>query len=659
MEKKKQSIFYLFQFLRRMLKYSLFLIIGLFGTALSAWTQMSSNDVLFENFEFRKFINAQGSSQITQKTSLQLAHSYYFLNDFENANIYFSKLDWNDEDLDFENRLFYANSLKNIGKIQEAKKEVQVYLDNFPKDKDAILLLEQIENYSNINNLSKAQILLYNLEKVNTPSAQFSPVFKDKRLFFVSENKSTTYSKSEIDYTENADELVYGKVARPETGIYSSDEQTVGETLIKSFEKYNVGAFCWSASDNLWFLTLTQKATNWGKIHQYAPRIYTWKEGEETPKKLKIKGVKGGVGVGHPTISSDGKYLIFSLDNGKKGSDLYFSSKISDSKWTKPTRLSNQVNTIKDEVFPVFDGDSVLYFSSDGKLGFGGLDIYKITFKEGKIEGESQLLSKPFNTEADDYSVHFNDDLKTQGFVVSDRENGIGDADLYYFNTKTPWKLELQIKNEKGELVTNKELELKVNGIDFEVKKSKSGNYDKIELEPNSIVSINLSHSDSLISKEFKVPNTNGKDTSLIVLIWDKKEVIASVSNQQNGEILENQNLDLSKTKFNSIFFDFDKFSISKNYQQELNELVKYIKDNPNKILIVKTLADERGDVFYNLDLATKRAKEIYTFLVKKGINPKQIKLQSLGEAIYDEKCSPNCDESIHSKYRRADFEIR
>jgi len=89
MEKKKQSIFYLFQFLRRMLKYSLFLIIGLFGTALSAWTQMSSNDVLFENFEFRKFINAQGSSQITQKTSLQLAHSYYFLNDFENANIYF------------------------------------------------------------------------------------------------------------------------------------------------------------------------------------------------------------------------------------------------------------------------------------------------------------------------------------------------------------------------------------------------------------------------------------------------------------------------------------------------------------------------------------------------------------------------------------------
>ena len=74
---------------------------------------------------------------------------------------------------------------------------------------------------------------------------------------------------------------------------------------------------------------------------------------------------------------------------------------------------------------------------------------------------------------------------------------------------------------------------------------------------------------------------------------------------------------------------------------------------------IKEKLADERGDVVYNLDLATKRAKEIYTFLIKNGINPQQIKLQSLGEAIYDEKCSPNCDEIIHSKYRRADFEIR
>ena len=657
MEKKKQSLFYLFQFLRRMLKYTFLLSIGLFGTAINAWTQMSSNDVLYENFEFRKFIDAHGSSETTQKTSLQLAHSYYFLSDFENANAYFSKLDWSNEDLDLENHLFYANSLKNSGKIQEAQKEVKAYLSYYPKDKDALLLQEQIENYTKLYNLSKAQIILHNIEKVNTPSAQFSPVYKDEKLYFISENKTSTYSKSEIDYSEKEEDLVYGKVVRPETGIYLNGEQTDSESLIKSFEKFNVGAICWSNSDNSWLLTLNPKATNWGRMNQYAPRIYAWKEGDDTPKKLKIKGVKGGIGVGHPAISADGKFLVFSLDKGLNGSDLYISSKISDLKWSKPTKLSTQVNTIKDEVFPVIDGDSVLYFSSDGKLGFGGLDIYKIAFNEGKIEGEPQLLSKPFNTESDDYSVSFKDDLKTQGFVVSDRENGAGDADLYYFNTRIPWKLNLQIQNEKGEFVANKEVKVQVNGVDTQLKLLNSGGFEILQLEQNSSVSFKLSHSDSIITKEFKVPNTNGKDTSLLVLVWDKKVKIEDSKTNNESEL---QAVDLAKKyQFKSVYFDFNKFSIAKTYEQDLLNLVALLNDNPDKQVIVKTLSDERGDIFYNLELTTKRAKEIYAFLVNKGIDPKQIKLQSLGEAVYEEKCSPKCDESIHSKYRRADFEIR
>jgi outer membrane protein OmpA-like peptidoglycan-associated protein len=377
------------------------------------------------------------------------------------------------------------------------------------------------------------------------------------------------------------------------------------------------------------------------------------------PKKIKIKGVKGDVGIGHPAISLNGKYLIFSLDKGYNGCDLYISSKISNDKWTKPTKLSSQVNTIKDEVFPVIDGDSVLYFASDGKLGFGGLDIYKIKLKDGKIEGKTQLLEKPFNTESDDYSICFNDKHKTQGLIISDRVKGFGDADIYSFNTRIPWSLKIEIQNEKGELLTNKNVKVQVNGIDSELKQTDSGNFENLQLESNSMLTIKLSHEDSLITKEFTIPNSNGKDTSLVILVWESKKLIVPNTSQYDKEILENENVKETKSVFNSVYFEFDKFTISKNYQKELNELVKYIKENPNKIVVVKTLADERGDVFYNLELSTKRANEIYTFLIKKGINPQQIKLQSLGEAIYDEKCSPNCDESIHSKYRRADFEIR
>ena len=144
-----------------MLKYTFLLSIGLFGTTISAWTQMSSNDLLFDNFEFRKFINAQSNSKESQKVNLQLAHSYYFLNDFENANSYFSKLDWNDENLELDNHLFYANSLKNKAKIEEAKKEVQTYLTYYPKDKDALLLKEQIANYSKLSELIPRDFIIY------------------------------------------------------------------------------------------------------------------------------------------------------------------------------------------------------------------------------------------------------------------------------------------------------------------------------------------------------------------------------------------------------------------------------------------------------------------------------------------------------------------
>jgi outer membrane protein OmpA-like peptidoglycan-associated protein len=184
-----------------------------------------------------------------------------------------------------------------------------------------------------------------------------------------------------------------------------------------------------------------------------------------------------------------------------------------------------------------------------------------------------------------------------------------------------------------------------------------SGSYEKLELEPNSLVSLNLSHSDSLINKDFKVPNSNGKDTTLVVMVWEKKEVIQEVNNNNLTESLATE---LNKKyAFSSVYFDFNKFVIGKNFEKDLVNLASMLKDNPDKLVIVKTLSDERGDIFYNLELTTKRAKQIYAFLVKKGIDPKQIKLQSLGEAVYEEKCSPKCDESIHSKYRRADFEIR
>jgi outer membrane protein OmpA-like peptidoglycan-associated protein len=108
-----------------------------------------------------------------------------------------------------------------------------------------------------------------------------------------------------------------------------------------------------------------------------------------------------------------------------------------------------------------------------------------------------------------------------------------------------------------------------------------------------------------------------------------------------------------------SVYFEFDKSTIVEKEKKNLKLLIDYLTKNPDKKLVVTTFADERGDVLYNIDLTTKRAKEIYKYLVKNGINADRIKIQSLGEAEYNENCAPNCDETVHARYRRADFKVK
>lgn len=81
--------------------------------------------------------------------------------------------------------------------------------------------------------------------------------------------------------------------------------------------------------------------------------------------------------VGHPAVSADGKYLYFSSDmpGGYGGKDIWRVNLLD--KIGSLENLGPQINTEGDEVFPYSRTDSLLYFSSDGHPGFGGLDIFK------------------------------------------------------------------------------------------------------------------------------------------------------------------------------------------------------------------------------------------------------------------------------------------
>jgi len=74
----------------------------------------------------------------------------------------------------------------------------------------------------------------------------------------------------------------------------------------------------------------------------------------------------------HPFISPNGDYLLFSADGEFGKSDIFIGYKKSDSSWTRPINLGNNINSVDHEYFPIISGDGKYLFFGSGRDGFGG-----------------------------------------------------------------------------------------------------------------------------------------------------------------------------------------------------------------------------------------------------------------------------------------------
>ncbi len=161
----------------------------------------------------------------------------------------------------------------------------------------------------------------------------------------------------------------------------------------------------------------------------------------------------------HPTVTPDGNHIYFSsnMPGGYGGMDIYRSDKVNGT-WSKPVNLGRSVNTASNEVFPYIHSAGILFFSSDGHGGFGGLDLF-MTNKPDRAT-EISNLGAPFNSVSDDLGFLLDKDGKT-GYFASARENGSGKDDIYYFSvpeglfTKLPFDLMVTVTDASNGKVLN------------------------------------------------------------------------------------------------------------------------------------------------------------------------------------------------------------
>jgi len=356
-----------------------------------------------------------------------------------------------------------------------------------------------------------------------------------------------------------------------------------------------------------------------------------------------------GFSVGHPALSTDEKTLYFVSDQpgGIGATDIYKVAINEDGSFGLPENLGKEINTEAREMFPYISEDETLYFSSDGYINLGLLDIYKSNILTKK-ENESVIttnLGAPYNSGFDDFSFTI-DSKNLRGFFSSDRPGGKGSDDIYAFlNLDCEQTINGTISDELTKLpLANATVRL----IDDEgkiinsTKTDQKGYYEFLNVECDKEVVI-VSH-----KVDYK-PNKVDIKTNI------KNEDITTVNLELTPLIIEGEIV------INPIFFDFDKDNIRIDAAYELENIVNVLKTHPNMVIKIESHTDSRGRDKYNMKLSNRRAKSTMQYILSRDISKNQIESAiGYGESQLLNKCSNKvkCTEEEHQLNRRSKFLI-
>jgi len=272
------------------------------------------------------------------------------------------------------------------------------------------------------------RVVVRNLSAINTPYFEFSPTYYQNGIVFVSSRQRGGLIDPKLN--EPYFELFYAKLDK--TG-------TPYQPRLFSLEinaKYHEGPVTFTSDANRMFFSRnnskngTYETDSEGvsrmQIFQANRGLLDWENIQLLPfNSSEFKSL-------HPTISEDGLRLYFSSDRpgGFGGMDIYVSEFI-DGTWLDPINLGPDINSSGNEVFPFIHPTGVLFFSSDGHKGFGGLDLYLVDISQRQW-GKLVNMGEPFNSQKDDFGFTMSP-TGTTGFFSSSRDGGLGKDDLYEF----------------------------------------------------------------------------------------------------------------------------------------------------------------------------------------------------------------------------------
>jgi len=565
----------------------------------------------------------------------QLAVASYKVFDTEKATMYYKEYLDMDQNASASDYLRYAQLLVSQEEYIDAKKAYLSFAQEAPNDSRAKEFL------ANPDFMVELQDKEPNYEakplELNSEYSDFAGYESSTSLYFTSSR-----NKSRRDYGWNDQPTTDIYKAENVAGTFKNEKLVDGDVN----SKYNEGTIAITNDGNTMFFSRNnyldgdyeKSESGRSKLKIYSAKLINgeWQEITELPFN------SDEYEVSHPALSADNSTLYFSSDmeGGYGQSDLYMVSMNGDGTFGDPKNLGSKINTEGRESFPFVDADGKLFFSSDGHLGLGGLDVFYADM-DGGMYGEPSNLGMPVNSSMDDFAFTYFNQVD-RGYVSSNRGENPLDDNIYsiqlikpldetnlivnVFNAETNEPLsaaEVIIyddeDNQVGMMNTNPEgeaQEVVLSNIEYDVQV----NLDDYESNSETVTAV-------------------GESMTVKIMLTPAEELIAE-----------------RELTLPNVFFEFDKSDIKPEAAFELDKIAETLMKYEDINLKIESYTDSRGSETYNQKLSEARANSTLEYLVSKGVDASRLTAVGMGESNPINDCSSGCTKEQHEENRRSKF---
>ena len=620
----------------------------------------------YEAYEFspaiNRYLKLARSGKGNKEVFENLAIAYYNNSQYDLATVWFNKLiSLYPKNLDPELYFKASVAFKSIEAYDAADEFYEKYVE-LNKQIISQKYLEQNSNYIDtiLNNSGK-----YNLFKTNINSQN-----SDFGLNFYGEDK--VVFASSLDAT-GSQKFKWSN--EPFLDLFTAQIDSLGNLLQREELRGNVNTKYHESTATISMDGKTMYFTRnnffkgrlkSSKDKQVKLKIYKATKKQDSWSDIKELPFNGNqYSTAHPTLSPDEKKLYFSSDMpGTFGmSDIWFVYIFENDTYSQPINLGPNVNTEFRDSFPFIDSENNLYFSSDGRIGLGGFDVFESKLNTRGFPYETSNIGKPVNSTFDDFSYVYNN-KRNFGFISSNRNglNGsssdevykIEKTDIFSRSTKKSSQCEGSIKG----IVFDKYTKNKLTGATIELL-NKNNNIIN-EVKSNNLGEF-VFNKNLDCSESYLIRVSNGISYNSRILTLDLK---------QDQNIYENIDLEWSTNclpddlicvlGIEPIYFDLNKATLKGSSILSLDKVIIAMTKYPNMILQISSYADSRASIQYNKDLSLRRATKTKNWLTSKGVDSSRLIIKAMGEENIDNVCldNPGCSEAEYQLNRKSTFKI-